>query len=69
MSITRLIVEYIFILNLFEDTNIANIFYKSSQIYESLTNTKILCHILFGMEGHLCFTITYSTTNEFWLTD
>jgi hypothetical protein len=29
-SITKLIIEYISIINLFRDTNVASIFYKSS---------------------------------------
>jgi hypothetical protein len=35
----RLVVEYIFIINLFGDINANNIFYKLSQIWANLTGT------------------------------
>ena len=41
ISIIRWIVEYIFIINLFKDMNVANILYKSSQS----------CDTYFGTDG------------------
>jgi hypothetical protein len=36
ISIIRLIIKYVFIINLFRDTIVDNILYKLSQIYEHL---------------------------------
>jgi len=43
ISIMKLIIEYIFIINLFKDMNIANILYKSSQSCDTYFETDGVC--------------------------